>query len=82
MLKVSLKKLSITYLLGVPNSELFCANKMPHFTCNLSHYCESGIGEGLAVDVSLIPFSDIRKKKGFKVCRRRRPVRSGPVCTY
>ena len=31
-------KLTITYPLGTSNIELFLTNKMPHFTCNFSHF--------------------------------------------
>jgi hypothetical protein len=40
ILKVSLKNLSRTYLLGASNIEMFRANKMPRFTCNFSHFCK------------------------------------------
>jgi len=32
--------MTITYLLGMSNIELFLATKMPSFTCNFSHICK------------------------------------------
>ena len=38
ILKVSLKTITMTYPLGTSNIELFCANRIPRFTCYFLPY--------------------------------------------